>query len=103
VTKNDCVVFSDCIDVVVVGLASPDAESPMVYPNPSEKTLRIRIPKTWVSTKISVIDWSGKIRSNFAGKGGETVEQDVSDYASGVYLIKCESEGRSEIIKFIKY
>jgi len=73
-----------------------------LYPNPTTTTLNIDIKNTVSSGTIEVHDILGKRVLSQAISSNDTLEINVSDWNSGLYLIKISSANSIETKRFIK-
>jgi hypothetical protein len=71
-----------------------------VFPNPAENTLNFRNSKSTVNTSFDIIDLTGRILMSSSFTNYTNV--DVSEFASGVYLIKFYGNDFSSVQKFVK-
>lgn len=73
-----------------------------IYPNPTQNQLNIRLTELTNNPILEVYDIRGKLLKNLVFSELE-IQLDVSDYASGMYLIKMTDDlGNTQIGKFIK-
>lgn len=85
--------FSEPVEVAITGLE--DESSPVVvYPNPVSKTLFI---KSGSVTSVRILDLNG--REKYNQSIGDNTGIDVSDYASGIYILILNN---TQHLKFIK-
>lgn len=72
-----------------------------IYPNPSSSKLKIALPTTLNNAKVEVHDILGK---RIYSQNMNTVNKsiDVSQWNSGVYLVKVSSDTSSQTKRFIK-
>jgi hypothetical protein len=74
-----------------------------VYPNPVNEMLEIKIPFNGKTTKVEVRDLNGK-RVYLNEAKGILHQINVSEWATGVYIVTCEADGKiiGDKIKVIK-
>lgn len=73
-----------------------------VYPNPSNGLLTIEADQNQPISTILVSDISGKVMQQLQG-AGSTLQVDISNYASGIYLIKVlHEDGQISQVKVMK-
>lgn len=76
-------------------------ERPELYPNPADDLVIIEIPEGYGINNISVFDVTGRKLIEIKEISNRT-ELNLSNFKSGLYLIKFESEEKTEIVKLIK-
>lgn len=83
------------------GLGEMDQPSLLVAPNPTHDILNIQLePFAWNS--IDIFDMLGKRLSSIPLIGESRISLDLSQWASGPYLLKANSEGHQVIKRIIK-
>jgi len=70
-----------------------------IYPNPAKDVLNISSPA--LIDRVTIIDMSGKIVFDAAGKSSE-VRLYVENYPSGSYIVKVQSGGKNQTETIIK-
>lgn len=76
-------------------------ESFNIYPNPVRSNLNIEIPSNAAKVEVLVYNQLGQeIFSQFVSENSKTIN--VSDLASGIYLIKLSTQNNSKTFKFIR-
>lgn len=73
-----------------------------LYPNPSSSILNIEINTVITNAQIEVYDLLGKKVFNQSIESNDTSKIDVSEWETGLYLVKISSENGNQIIRFIK-
>jgi hypothetical protein len=72
------------------------SESAHIFPNPASDVLHIEGIST--DAEIAIYNSNGS-RVNFT-RTGKSI--DVSDFPTGIYFIEIRSEGKDNILKFVK-
>jgi hypothetical protein len=72
---------------------TPAASLARIYPNPTDGAVTLEF-ETAAARHITISDMSGKTLARQTANG-QTVQVDISGYASGVYLLTI-SEGKSQ-------
>ncbi|MGB6036413.1 MAG: T9SS type A sorting domain-containing protein, partial [Cryomorphaceae bacterium] len=93
ISSENCSITSQCFQVIVTGIfdASPSIEV-SVYPNPFTSNLNIRLDDKGGKTFVEIISITGQliVQENFTNS--EFIMVDVSDLASGTYLLKVRND-----------
>ncbi|MBK6729893.1 MAG: T9SS type A sorting domain-containing protein [Bacteroidetes bacterium] len=99
--NNSCIKSSEQITVYsTCRLASPD-EVISIYPNPASSQIFIQFTNNTDHATIKIINAAGQVvKTIIASENNLNV--DVSNFASGIYFIKVESNGSNLFEKFIK-
>ena len=101
VSAGTCSGVSACKYSAAVGIAEPLANFGItVYPNPIINILTVNIGAN-TNVGIEISDLSGKVIFKTTAQNQKT-EVDLSEYASGVYLIKLDTENGTAIQKVVK-
>ncbi len=74
-----------------------------IFPNPTRSYIKITLNNTINDTDIELLSLTGKLIKKFKAKQNQVLSVDISDLASGMYLLKVSSDGGSQIRKIIKY
>jgi len=72
-----------------------------VFPNPSNSKINIVNSNSQPLGKIEITNLMGNIVVIFS-ENSRKVEVDISNYAPGIYIIKCERDDKAQLLKFIK-
>jgi hypothetical protein len=85
ITVGACTDTSACADVVTTGIATEQASSWAIYPNPVQDRLTVELGNT-ENVSFAIMDATGRVvrRGNVVGKA--TIE--VADLVSGIYLLQ---------------
>ncbi|UII26411.1 beta-1,3-glucanase family protein [Fulvivirga maritima] len=75
-------------------------EENVLYPNPAESSIQLRLTQDYQNATYSIIDKTGKVIINNKPYLGEEIN--ISDLPSDLYLIKVQQGDRQIIKKFIK-
>ena len=82
-------------------IESFDTESILIYPNPTTGELIIE-SRTLKVKNLEVYDLSGKEILNLIPQTSDLISIDISDYSSGIYLLKFQTEQGTVTKRFIK-
>jgi hypothetical protein len=86
---------AECINSV-----NPSAvrtEELKIYPNPSSGSFAIELPESVSSGEMTITDVTGKVvsRGMLSNTNGDRVVMAMPDVASGAYLVRIDSDGRT--------
>jgi hypothetical protein len=100
ITVGECSDTSDCQDVTITGIAEHGTADLTLYPNPTTGIVNIRLtPETCnLTPEIHVFDIYGR-RLQVVPVTAETIQIDLSRYATGVYLVKLVNDGKVIAVK----
>jgi hypothetical protein len=73
-----------------------------IFPNPTNKTLNIQIPKQIQSAKLEIYDLSGRIIQTETLSNESIYQLDVEGLRSGFYTLRLISEEGIYVGKFVK-
>ena len=74
-----------------------------LYPNPVNNKLSLDLTKfSHQTVNLSITDLSGKKMNNISVQGGKVAVLNVSNYNSGIYLIRIKQRKKKTLIRFIK-
>lgn len=73
-----------------------------VFPNPASESIHLTFKETHKNVEIRVLDMNGREVYFSRLKRGLKTQIDISDWPSGSYLLKINSNGKVESQKFIK-
>lgn len=77
-----------------------EAEQYTLYPNPTTGIINITFEST--PSSISVFDMLGRAyTANYSYQSLNEIKMDLSDYETGIYFVKIESEGKETIRKIV--
>jgi hypothetical protein len=93
IEQNGCSVTSNCVAITTVGLEEVKTGMFRMYPNPASTVLNVEFSEI---NKIVLFDATGKLLLEMNGDAFYSI--DVSNFASGVYLIKSGNQTQ----RFIK-
>lgn len=89
ITENGCTETSDCIAITTVGLDNNELNTIVMYPNPA--TTSVTIAEITQPSSIIITDLNGRvIFATYVNK--TTLEVELENYASGVYLVNVVNE-----------
>ena len=100
ITVGECSDTSDCQDVTITGIAEHGTAGLTLYPNPTTGIVNIRLtPETCtLKPEIHLFDIYGR-RLQIMPVTAETIQIDLSRYATGVYLVKLVNDGKVVAVK----
>jgi len=93
VSEDGCTQWSDCFQVVNVGVKELDINEILVYPNPTNDKLFVKLNSI---TNLEIYSITGALIERFNNE--EFYEIDVSNYSNGIYLLK----SMNQVVKFVK-
>jgi hypothetical protein len=73
----------------------------VVYPNPAESQAFIQLSNTFSANHLRLIDLTGKTVAERSFGDRRFVQLDLSDMASGIYLIEVTGMNGTEVQKLI--
>lgn len=71
-----------------------------LYPNPAEETLTIELKNYTASSNLEIVDLLGK--TVYTSQINQTENINVSQLAQGTYFVKIKTEGKSDVLRFVK-
>ena len=100
ITVGECSDTSDCQDVTITGITEHGTADLTLYPNPTTGIVNIRLtPETCtLKPEIHLFDIYGR-RLQIMPVTAETIQIDLSRYATGVYLVKLVNDGKVVAVK----
>ena len=100
ITLGECTDTTDCIDVTISRIADYADGFLAVYPNPTTGIVNIRLTSETCSLnpEIQLFDIYGR-RLQIMAVTAETIQVDLSRYATGVYLVKLVNDGKVVAVK----
>lgn len=72
-----------------------------LYPNPSQDYFKLSAPQSMLGAKATVYSSLGVVIDTFI-LTASNIENDISDYAKGTYIIVIESTDKNEVHRFVK-
>ncbi len=98
--------FSDTIQITINPaiefIASDFKNNVIIYPNPSEDIIFLKITGLTSESEISIIDENGKLLLKKDMKS-DTEQIDISNYPKGLYFVIIKSVKFSKLMKILKY
>ena len=89
--------------LITTGDITTQALSTLVYPNPTRDKLYLDLSAFEASpVDIRAIDISGRQTFRESHTGGQTVELDISNHASGAYFLLITQGGSSQRVRWVK-
>jgi hypothetical protein len=94
--------WTDCSPIGVFDRSETLAQL-IIYPNPAQDWLQIKVPKNCQSKTIRVFDMAGQLHSQLSVRANTSqLQLDISSLPSGLYLLQVESEtGWVESARFV--
>ena len=83
-----------------IGIVETQEQEIAVYPNPAHSVIGMRLPTSGSTNVVSIINCLGEVVTSLDIATTSTV--DVSNFASGVYVVKCSTDGITRFGKFVK-
>lgn len=80
----------------------PEIKTPVIYPNPANAILYIDYEADSDDTEYSISDFSGRIISSGILRKSPVQKIDISNYSSGIYLIRINDGSKYFNAKFVK-
>jgi hypothetical protein len=104
IDQNGCVSTSECYEIIVSGLETDVPEDNiLVYPNPFEDVLSIRLPADLDRVSVIVLDIRGQqVIKQEPDKAPGSVWLDVSSLQSGMYFLSITAEDATVTFKVFK-
>lgn len=99
--KNNTILNTDFYSFRKWGLDVPSIDKPWVkvYPNPCNKHLNIRLDGSMIDSKLSILDFSGKILKSIELRHGQDfIQVNIDDLIQGMYFVKFNNQ----YIRFFK-
>lgn len=105
--KNGCTGVSNSIAVTILGNEEPADQSIKVFPNPSNRILRIEYftetpQKPAQATLLNILGVMQGRYNLVSDKQKMVLDLDVTNYPSGRYLLNVTQEGKSKAVIFVK-
>lgn len=101
--SNACGSHTTTFDVIIDPLGVQevsDAQSFVVFPNPAKDVFSIRLDQP-ASVQVELIDLSGRVVAQQSKTTTTIVEMNVSELASGTYLLKVTTDGTAAFSNII--
>jgi plastocyanin len=96
--------FTDIFNVTGLPELISGAENFQLYPNPANKYVELRIPRSFSSVRsLKIYAITGSlIEVKTVSANDESVRLDVSGYRNGLYFMEINAGLRREVLKFLK-
>lgn len=91
-SNGECSSISDCQVVSTIGLDNNPLQSVSVFPNPGSGIFTLQTTESIENTTFSIYSYTGKLLFEQVGSTGNTVTVDLTQYATGVYLLKVKNK-----------
>jgi len=89
-TKNNNFYFGSCFDAVGIPENNPDAKNALIYPNPANNILHLKIPE---GCNIEIINTFGE--KIFNKNAGPDEKIDISNFMDGIYFVSLKNSNFS--------
>ena len=95
---------SACIEVIVTSTLDPDngSQNFVLYPNPVVDNLIIKFGDLYQTIQISMFSVIGQLVKSVEIENSSDLELNMSDLPSGSYLLKMNTDGKTNSIIIIK-
>ncbi|MCI5054701.1 MAG: T9SS type A sorting domain-containing protein [Flavobacteriales bacterium] len=102
-TNGSCLIdTSACVNFIIVGILENNFDSEItLYPNPTERDIRVDLGNTRKVVTITITDVNGRIIQSVTHLESKSINLSISE-PSGVYLMTLESEGQNAVIRVVK-
>ncbi len=107
-TSNGCnstVTFTVKVEILTGIQAITNGEDVNLYPNPADSYITINFSnKLSADAVINIVTESGQVLStaNAAISNGKTMPIDITTLANGVYFVKINTAGQTQVVRFVK-
>ena len=101
VSKDGCSSTSECYNFSIVGLPETAVDEIMVYPNPGQSKVNLRLPAQAGTHLIEVMDMQGRQLTTRTVSNTSEVELNVEGFDKGVYMIHIRSGQLARFVKLI--
>jgi hypothetical protein len=91
--------FVDVVQSITTNVDVPAEDKVTLYPNPSSDFINIVTPEEYVS--VAVCDPAGR-KIIATDLSGSEKRLNITTLGSGVYILRIESDNRSDVLRFIK-
>jgi len=91
VDYRGCIDTSDCFSLTGIGLSEASYTALELYPNPSEGLINIEHPQL-IGSDLSIRDIEGRLIFNLKQLDRNSIHLDMSELASGKYILNIENE-----------
>ena len=104
IDANGCKAISAASTVTWGGVASTNKEANVkVYPNPSNGMFLVELPTGTDMNQIRITDVAGKLVQAFTQAKGSSFTVDLTDKATGVYILNMIQGANNMQVRLIKY
>ena len=97
--------YDTVFEHICAGIEENDlSRSLLIYPNPTDEMVFIKIPDNFLFSGISTItisDINGRLLINQTIHSEKT-KINITDFAKGVYILKLSNDENTEVIRFVK-
>ncbi len=102
ISQDGCIDTSACFSILDVGFLENSFEKEIIiYPNPTSGILSIDFGQNYKELNITLSTLDGKIIKEEVYSDCQTINMEI-DEASGIYLLKIESNNKNAIIRIVK-
>lgn len=102
-SSNDCSYTSNCVPYNGTGIGDMGENMQVtLHPNPTGDVLLIELAQPLHQASLRIMDLSGRVLIKQNGLSATQHRVDVSDLASGIYLLELQESGRTYQAKWVK-
>ncbi len=89
-----------CLDIsTITSISQPDAQTFLLFPNPAENQVTVKLPSTLKNVRVTLIESTGRIVSSLNANNPAIIE--TTHLAHGLYFIHVTANGYSHTEKLI--
>jgi hypothetical protein len=100
---SNCVGQSDCVEVTILGTNDFGTDNMIsVFPNPASELLNIDLVNVRSEVTVQIANLAGQIVKRQTITQTDLFEINVSDLASGLYIVKVDYDSNVFVAKIIK-
>jgi len=97
-----CSGYSDCIDVLSIGIEERQLPLFTLAPVPAGEMLTIELNRTVQGARITVLDMTGReVLARGVGAVRKT-QLDISTLRPGAYFLRVEADGATRVVRFVR-
>jgi hypothetical protein len=103
ITDGNCVGLSDCFNITILGTTGFEINNSIsLYPNPAQDYVTIDLDVLRASVSIEVVNMSGTIVMSETISQIDKLDMNISDLASGVYIVLINYDRNVFTTKIVK-
>lgn len=89
VELNGCIDTSDCVTVFGLGVSMTDENKMIIIsPNPTNGSISVNLGEYVNQGSVRIITVNGQVMSPLSGFSGSTLQLDLSEFPTGVYILE---------------